>query len=166
MYVIIRVRRLNTREVILFSEESKKFIHISYLKPSFIRTFHPLFVAEINGKAVVILRARNLQEYWKLGPLLVLPEYQKQGIGTLLVSHAVKKYKNRHLYIGSSNPGVWRIVKKHGFTRKKYMHLPGTVKKYLIGDLFQRIGTGFFWYEFIKAIKRGRRDYRFFIKKA
>lgn len=59
------------------------------------------FVAEINGKIVghviftknsYILQANgNKKDVLNFGPLSVLPEYQKQGIGTALMQHAIKK---------------------------------------------------------------------------
>lgn len=94
-------------------------------------------VAEEDGKiigqiGISPVGISNGSEGWfGLGPLSVLPDHQKRGIGTQLVNEAMEELKKQNA-AGCVVLGAPEFYGRLGFTKKHFLVLPG-----ILSDHFQ-----------------------------
>ena len=86
------------------------------------------------GKVVGIMGFQSVKDVTLVRHAYVLPEYQRKGIGTKLLSHIEQITKTRHLLVGTWADAFWAIqfYQDHGFKLmpekdellRKYWNLP------------------------------------------
>ncbi len=81
-----------------------------------------LFIAEKNGKILgfAVIHQESTKEF-KLGPIVVLPSFQCQGIGSHLLQLCInyaqsKKAKQLYLKVHDNNQAAIALYKKFGFS--------------------------------------------------
>lgn len=69
------------------------------------------------GKIIGIIGFQKVKDVTLVRHAYVLPEYQRKGIGTKLLSHVKQMTKTRYLLVGTWADAVWAIqfYQKHGF---------------------------------------------------
>ncbi len=106
-------------------------------KDSFNKETSIIFVAEINNKIVgsvfFLAKEKGRTRHRLSGGWSVHPDYQRRGIGTLLLKTAVKEAKKRgfkrlEAEVAVKNISSWKISKKAGFK------IEGIKKKGLLLD--------------------------------
>ena len=70
--------------------------------------------------------------YWYLQEIVVLPEYQRQGIGAQLIEFAKEKYDNRHLWTLEKNKEAIHFYKAHGFNFNGKRQLEEGTLEYIV----------------------------------
>ena len=85
------------------------------LTVSLVADVEGIVVGHITFSPVTI--SDSSQNWYGLGPFSVLPEYQKQGIGTNLLNHVKQITKTKRLLVGTWKDAGWAIqfYQKHGF---------------------------------------------------
>lgn len=78
------------------------------------------FVAVLNGKVVGYCGVHNALDEWYVANIAVLPEYQSNGIGTILTKHLIDYTANKNgafisLEVRPSNNKAVAIYSKLGF---------------------------------------------------
>jgi GNAT superfamily N-acetyltransferase len=121
------------------------------------------YIANVGGKLAGICSITKLDNWYKLGPFIVLEKYQGKGIGKMLLKKIVQDNEKNNLFIGSRNPAVWKIAKNLGFKEElNFWNLASDIKSYLIRNLLWSIDL-----EFMKELFRKRSvnqgKYRFFL---
>ena len=124
--------------------------HILRDHPDFISELD--FVAEVDNKIVgsimytrshVIDENDNKIEILTFGPLCVLPEYQRKGIGTALIKHtkelAIKNGEKAIIILGDPRNYV-----KHGFKNSIDYNISNSEGKYPYGQLVLELAPGIF----------------------
>jgi putative acetyltransferase len=70
--------------------------------------------------------------YWYLQEIVVLPEYQRQGIGAQLIEFAKEKYDSRHLWTLEKNKEAIHFYKAHGFNLDGKRQLEEGTPEYIV----------------------------------
>lgn len=165
MVLSVRKRKLTESETQTISKASRSFPHLGLLDDQFTRFFHRIYVVAIGKKLAGICCVVELKNWYKIGPIIILDKYQGRGYGKILFSYVVADLKGNNLYIGSSNPAIWKLAESKRFISvKHYLDLPNEIKKYLATYLRQRFGLNFVFDAIYKKIKHGRGEYKYYIK--
>ncbi len=85
-------------------------------------------IAQDENKIIGCVRIQNIDGYFELASLAVLPDYRKRGIGNILVTKIIKENTKRPLYLfcNIKNEGFY---KKLGFKRTEVKNIPEVLKK-------------------------------------
>ena len=89
---------------------------LAELRASF--TGHVFLKAIIAGRIVGTVRAREEKKTCHIGRLIVLPEYQRQGIGAALLAGIEKLFpqvERFELFTGEKSVGTIRLYKRLGY---------------------------------------------------
>ena len=70
--------------------------------------------------------------YWYLQEIVVLPEYQRQGIGAQLIEFAKEKYDSRFLWTLEKNKEAIHFYKAHGFNLNGKRQLEEGTPEYIV----------------------------------
>lgn len=125
-------------------------VHIMRSHPDFVTELD--FVAEVDGKIVgniMFTKSHVIDEFDReldtltFGPLSVLPEYQRKGVGTALINHA------RNLLIQRGCPAVIiygdiHNYSKHGFMSSRDFIITNAQGRYPFGLLVMELKDGVF----------------------
>ena len=117
MALKIQKRKLTDKEVLLLSKEIKKAVNITIFPDKRWMGFETVYVASKDKNLVGVCAVERLQKWIKIGPLIIKEEFRGKGYGKRLFSYLIKDLHGSSLFVGSSNPIVWGMVKKLGFTR-------------------------------------------------
>ncbi|MDY6930395.1 MAG: N-acetyltransferase [Halobacteriota archaeon] len=130
--------------------EEHYLVHCLRKHPDFIRELD--YVAEIEGKVVgnimytksfVVDEDQNKIETITFGPLSVLPEYQRKGIGTALIKHtkeiALKNKLNAIIILGHPHNYC-----KHGFKNSIDLNISNSEGKFPYAQLALELEKGIF----------------------
>ncbi len=142
----------------------KLFPDLSFLKYSVVQHLTECYVAEIDGVFAGFCGIQYGRGWWKLGPIVVLPEFQKHGVGSALLLHVVEKSKNRPTYFGTSNIKIKEYGRKIGAKEiGSFFSLPWAIKLAAIGFLFEYLSLQFLWESLRKFFRYGRGKYTYFL---
>ena len=100
-------------------------------------------VAEIDGKVVghvafsPITISDGTPDWYGVGPISVLPEYQRQGIGTALMNEGLARLKARGAK-GCALVGEPEYYKRFGFRNPPTLTLEGVPPKYFLALPFTK----------------------------
>lgn len=110
-----------------------------------LRTAHALtisLVAEIGGHVVghiafsPVTISDGTRDWFGLGPVSVLPKYQRQGIGTALIQEGLSRLKNFNA-AGCCVVGHPEYYKKHGFENVPELTIEGVPSEVFFALSFQ-----------------------------
>ena len=70
-----------------------------------------------SGKLVGVMGPQPVQDVTLIRHAYVLPDYQRKGIGTILLNHMKQLTKTKYLLVGTWADASWAIefYQKHGF---------------------------------------------------
>jgi len=85
------------------------------------------WVIEHCGRLVAFGQLRNFHQAQELGSLYVVPDFRKQGFGTLLIKHLVTQ-ANQPLYLKCSKEELKIYYSKRGFRNVSFEDLPRSLK--------------------------------------
>lgn len=168
MVNMIRIQKdtLTPDEISILVTELKKFPAIALINQNKWQIFKELYIAREYGNLVGLLAVVHLKHWIKLGPLIVLSQYQGNGIGKQLFKHVVQKYHNENLYIGSYNPAVKHLAQTYGFKETSRLgEIPIEIFCYYIGYYFEQFSWEFFLDNIRKRIFHKSEKYSFFFNK-
>lgn len=162
--VVIKQRKLREDEIELLIEESRKFPDLGLIKRKLWNEFDSIYVVTKNNKLVGICSITSLKKWIKIGPLIVIEQFQGRSYGKLLLTRVVEDHKNKNIYIGSSNEAVWKMAKELNFQeRNGFINLPNVIKTYLVKYFLDRIDFDFIFDGIRKRLKN-KNKYRYFLK--
>ena len=93
------------------------------------------------AKSFILDESNNRIETISFGPISVLPEYQRQGIGSALINHSKKSaLKNNHKVIIIL--GAPKNYCKHGFKSSRDFNISDSEGKYPYGQLLLELEEG------------------------
>jgi N-acetylglutamate synthase-like GNAT family acetyltransferase len=164
MNLFITKRNLSAKEIDLFQREIANSPDITLFPKRRWENFDTLFVATDNKKLVGVCAVINLGNWKKLGPLIILKNYYGKKCGTKLLSHTVNSVKHCNLFIGSSNPRVWSIISKLGFSQSKYLQLPNEVRQYFLKYIIENLSCIFILDAVRKKLRHKRGVYKTFVR--
>ena len=156
-------RKLTDEEIGILVEETRKSPHIGLITPNVWKQLPVMYAAEIDNKLLGVCVVVPLKSWIKIGPVVVLNQHQKQGVGSLLLKRVNKDYLTKNLYIGSSNVGIKKIVIRLGFEPVGFWKLPREVKRYLMSYFWQRGSIDYLLDALFKRLKFRRGPYNFFV---
>ncbi len=147
----------------LLEKETRKFPDIALIEEKVWRRWNKIYAAMENNKFVGVCVVVKLRDWRKIGPFLILEKYQNRGYGKLLIQHVLNQHSNTNIYIGSSNPRVWKMVQDLKFKKvNNFWKLPYEIKTFLVKHFFQRLSLNFLMDAVQKPIIR--RKYYYFLK--
>lgn len=159
-------RALTVDEAISLSEETCKFPHIGFINADLWKTFPHVYVATELGTLVGACVAFPLHGWVKIGPLVVMGTFQGKGYGRILLTHAIRHYRNARIFVGSSNPKVHTIVRSLGLREVgSIFRVPLVVQRYLLHYLFMRASYAYIIDALRKKLLFRRGKYRYFLKR-
>lgn len=164
MKTMIRKRPLTATETDTLTKELPLFPDIGLIDPNaWNKTFPVIYVATTDKTLIGICAAVPLKHWIKIGPLVVLKKYHGKGYGKRLFAHVVKQLPNQNLYIGSSNPIVWKMALAASFQKEKsFWKLSTEIKIYLIRYFCERLSLSFITDALNKRMTK--RTYYYFLK--
>lgn len=163
--IFIIERKLTGEESGLLEQETKKSIDIGLIDKTMWNSFDELFVIGMTDMFIGACAIMYLHGWIKVGPIVILERFQGKGCGAKLLYHIVNRYKNKNIYIGSSNKKVQSIVKKlHFQTEHHFLKLPREIQLYLINYLVRRISWKFVIDALRKRLFIQRNTYLYFLK--
>ena len=131
--ITIKVEKLESSKRQLLSEAIKDTIHIVYFKDtSWDRLV--LNSVYVNKEFAGVCGIDVINSSWaKVGPVIVLSKFRGKGLGKLMIDYVLKDYKDRNLFIHSSNPAMIRIIEKTTFKKlNSALEVPLRVSVYLL----------------------------------
>ncbi len=164
MKIKIEKRCLDNSEVDALVEEIKKFPNPLTGKKTW-RSLKEVYVLKNDRKLIGVCGVVKLNDWLKLGPLVVFEKYHHQGFGKIIFSSIIKDYPHNNLYVGSRNPLVAKIALGYGFNEiSSIWKLPRVIKFYLIKNIIGNLSLGSIK-ELIRkqSVKEG--PYRNFLKR-
>jgi len=77
------------------------------------------FAYEENGMLLGVAGYQQVKDVTLVRHLYVLPEYQRRGIGKILLEHVIHMAKTRQILVGTWEAATWaiRFYEKNGFER-------------------------------------------------
>jgi putative acetyltransferase len=120
-------------QILKVSNHTEQFI-IEALRSAKVLTVS--LVAEVNGRVIghiafsPVTISDGTQDWYGLGPVSVLPEYQRQGIGKALIHEGLSRLKSMHAR-GCCLVGHPEYYKKFGFD-----NIPGLVHEGVPPEVF------------------------------
>lgn len=159
----IKRRKLTNKEVDLLIHDTKFFPSLIYVSKKRWLGFKNPYIIEEGNNFVGVCMIYELKDWIKIGPLIVLKKYQGKGFGKKLLYQIVKDYKNKNIFITSSNPNVKKILDKFNFIYvNSYFSLPLKMRLFLIKQLYEHISLNML-IEFIrkKLISNDEKRYYF-----
>ncbi|NQS89237.1 GNAT family N-acetyltransferase [Patescibacteria group bacterium] len=164
MKLLITKRKLTAKEIDLLQKEISDSLNITLFSKHRWRKFDILFVATHQGKLVGVCAVVDLDNWGKIGPLIILKNYQGKKCGTKLLNHVVTTFRHHNLFIGSSNSKVWSIVNKLRFNQIGYSKLPKQVKLYFFKYIIENLNCSFILDTIKKRLLHKRGEYKTFIR--
>ncbi|MCL4338969.1 GNAT family N-acetyltransferase [Patescibacteria group bacterium] len=158
-------RKLADSEIMLLLSQSPFFPDVGLYAKKTWEGFQNPFIILKDDKFIGVCVVIPLENWLKLGPVIILKEFQGKGYGKRLLSRVVERYRANNLYIGSSNKKVGHIVKGLNFRKISYMGLPGEIKVFLLRQFWERLNLNFIKDAIPKLFRKSGR-YRYFIRPA
>lgn len=166
MALRITQRKLIPMEIEKIVSQMKRFPHVGFIDKKGWNSFGRVFVTMKENKLVGVCATFQLQNWVKIGPLLILEEFQNKRYGRTIFNFVVNYYKKMDLYVGSSNPKVWKMTKDLKFKKvNSIAKLPREIKIYLIRYFLDRLSISFFIDAIRKKLVLRNRSYCYFLRK-
>lgn len=160
----ITKRGLTVNEIALLIAEMRDFPDIGMLRANLWREFSHVFILQENHTFAGVCVAIPLEQWVKIGPVIVLKRFQGKGYGRALLSFITNHYRTTNIYIGSSNRKVAHILGSLGYRTVSFFQLAKIIQRYLLIYIFKRIDRHFIIDAIKKLIFHKRDRYRYFIK--
>ncbi len=155
-------RPLRDNEIKLLLNDIVFYPDLIYVKQSRFKTYKDAYVVEEDGQFVGICGIYQINDWVKLGPLVLLKKYHGKGYGKILLNKIIFDYSNKNIFITSSNIAVQKIISRLGFVEVSgYLKLLTQIQMFLIGNFYEhmhwKLVTEFFRKLFL--MKRNIRKY-------
>lgn len=158
-------RALTVDEAISLSEETRKSPHIGFIDADLWKSFPHVYVATKQRTLVGVCVVFPLRGWVKIGPLVVMGTFQGKGYGRILLTHAIRHYRNARIFVGSSNPKVHTIVRSLGLREVgSIFRVPLEVQRYLLHYLLMRVSYAYLVDALRKKLLFRRGKYRYFFE--
>ena len=158
-------RHLTDEERRTLAEVTHAFPHIGFISEAMWKKFGACYVITVDDKFAGVCAMVPLRSWLKLGPLIILEEFQGQGLGKQLIQHIVTQHAEEKLYIGSSNPAVANIVEKfHFYKEPRWFRLPRELQLYQITYFLERLSPTFLLDALRKQTQGKKGQYFFFYR--
>lgn len=145
----------------------RQFPDLSFLKFTVVQHLSECYVAEVNGRFAGFCGIQYGFGWWKLGPIVVLPEYQKSGVGSALLHKVVEVSSKRPTYFGTSNTQVKEFGKSIGAREiGNFLQLPFAIKLAAAYFLLEYMSPYYLWESMRKYVRYGRGTYTYFLLNA
>lgn len=164
MNVEINNRQLENSEIEVLQREIIASPDISVFPDKRWSSFSSTYVADVGNQFAGVCATIKLKEWVKLGPFVILDEFQGNGFGSKLLNHTAEELYGEKLFIGSSNPAVWRMVERLDFTRVTFVDLPNDVKLYFLQYIFKNLSVVFLLDAIKKNLFSKRGEYKTFLR--
>lgn len=128
--VTITRRSLTETEAAILSQAIRETPNILGYLPRELAKQPVAFVAQVEGEFAGACVVKRLSRHWSdIGAVLVLPEFRKQGIGSVLFrqSFAHLQSENRHILCTSREPFILRLMEQAGMRFVHEWQLPFVV---------------------------------------
>lgn len=160
---IIR-RTLTDSEIEIIVAEMKCFPDVGLYTRDQWKKFGRVFIIEDRNIFIGVCVVIPLKTWVKIGPIIISKSHQGRGFGKTLLTHIEQSFKDKNIYIGSSNKKVGHIMEDLHFQKiNAFYKLPWEIQWYLIKHFFQRI-NGEFLSDAIPKIFHKSGNYRYFVK--
>lgn len=131
--IVIKDGTLSTEEIAELMKRIATSEHIVYIKSSFFKKLKAKKAYVNNQFAGVCCVAEINKNLNKIGPMIVLEDFEGMGIASKLLKETIEQYKDADLFIHSSNPAMIKVINKYNFTRiNGIRNLPLEVVSYLL----------------------------------
>jgi GNAT superfamily N-acetyltransferase len=164
MTISVAPEKLSDYMIEQLQQEVKKSINITLFDKRTWNTYETVYVARENDNFVGVCVVDPIENYYKLGPFIVLSEYQGKGYGAELFEQVIKNLEGKTLFVGSSNPAVRKIIGKHGFETLPRKNVPKCLKVYFLKYMLKVLDAAFLWDAFKKWVVRGRGRYSIYVR--
>jgi hypothetical protein len=165
MKIQIHHGKLTDTEIHLINNDTRLYPDLTYVSPKLWKTFSKHFILYVNNEFAGVCAIIKLAHWIKIGPFVIRSHFRNKGFGTKLLQDISMAYPNENLYIGSSNPALWKIAIKNRFTQVQLLALPTEVRYYLLTTLLRFINPTFLYEALRKTIVYGKHRYGYFIRK-
>lgn len=141
---MITERRLTESEIDELIKEMRHFPDVGLYTKNQWKGFKHIFIADENNHLIGVCVVIQLNKWVKIGPVIILKNYQGKGYGKEVLKFVTEKYKDNNIYIGSSNQRVQMIMESLKFRKvSNFLNLSTEIKLYLIKHFFSRINWDF-----------------------
>lgn len=133
-------RPLSDSEIELLIKDITYYPDLIYVKQSRLKTYKNAYVVEEDEQFVGICGIYEINDWIKLGPLVLLKKYHGKGYGKILLSRIVSDHSNKNIFITSSNIVVQKIISRLNFKEVSgYFKLPTKIQVFLIGNFYEHL---------------------------
>lgn len=160
----ITKRGLTVNEIALLIAEMRDFPDIGMLRSNLWREFSHVFILHENHTFAGVCVAIPLEQWVKIGPIIVRKQFQGKGCGRKLLTFITRHYRTTNIYVGSSNQKLAHILGSLGYRTVSFFSLPNIIRQYLLMYLLKRIDKAFLVDALKKVIFYKRGKYQYFIK--
>lgn len=157
-------RSLTEKEIDKLQEEVKPSPNITLFPKKRWKQFHEVYIASNNKDFIGACAVVHLGTWKKIGPLIIKKQFHNKKYGKQLLMYVMNKHKNNHLFVGSSNHKVWRILEKQGFRKTQYFDLPKEIKSYFFFYIIKNMSYIFIRDWLRKTINNPKRNYQHYVK--
>lgn len=136
---IYRIKKhvLTEDEILTLITSIRRFPDLTYVSAAQWRKIPSPYCIFVDGKFAGVCCTHETKHWVKPGPLLVLPEFQGQGLGRKLFTSIVAK-QQKSICVISSCPILQHLTVTSGFTEQPHIYaLPGEVQHLLIKQLLE-----------------------------
>lgn len=164
MHSVVK-RQLVSSEASLLVKEMQEFPDIIYFSEEYLCRLPQTYVAGIDGQFAGVCGVFTIGSWIKIGPLVVLRQYQARGLGRALIDVIVQRHPDKNLLIMSSNAKVQKIVKSFHFTEcESIFSLPSRVQLALARQLVHMLNFRLISEKIRKSMQYKRTPMRWYVR--
>lgn len=153
------------KEIDWLINDIRQFPNLTYVSKKRWENFKHCYVLEVNNNFVGVCVVYPLEEWVKIGPLVILKKYQRKGYGNHLFTNVIRRYRNKNIFVASSNKAVENITIREGFVKiENYFRLPSVIKLFLLKQIFEYLNVTLMTEMVRKRLFFNRKKFSFFLK--
>ena len=131
--IVIKDEKLTDKEIARLTKRIVVSEHIVYIKHNFFQNLKAKKAYVNKQFAGVCCLAIINKKLNKIGPMIVLEDFEGMGIASRLLKETIDQHKDVDLFIHSSNPAMIKVINKYKFTKiDGFRNLPLAVVTYLL----------------------------------
>jgi len=168
--IITKDGKLSDEEIVELTKRITTSYHIVYIKSSFLKKMKAKKAYVNKQFAGACCVAKIKDRLYKIGPMVVLEDFEGIGIASQLLKEIIEQNKDKDLFIHSSNPAMLKVINKYKFTRvENFRNIPLEVLTYLLsGHILKNLDLNLVKYFVKKRILKTApkaENYMYFAKK-